>query len=343
MIYSQQVAFTLVIDEFQDLIRVEKSIFSEIQDMWDKYKDRSKLNLIVCGSIYSLMVRIFEDEKEPLFRRATSKIHIKPFSIEVMKKVLYDYYPNYSNEDLLCLYAITGGIPQYIGLLMDNGSYTKEKMLSYFCSYGSPFLSDGREILVSEFGRDYNVYFSILQLISSGKTSQIEIDSIIEKNTGNYLLNLNKDYSLIEQNKPIFSKPDSRNTRWKIKDKYIRFWFRFVFTNQTLVESGRYDLLRELIEREYIQYSGYILEDYFRTKYREEGRFTKVGNSWDKRGVNEIDMVAMNELDKVAIVAEIKRNAKKISETVLIEKAASLKKNFQGYEIQYRGLSLKDM
>src|SRR5690606_14173937 len=100
---------------------------------------------------------------------------------------------------------------------------------------------------------EYGTYFSILQLIASGKTAQSEIDSIIEKNTGAYLNNLEKDYSLIVRNKPIFSKPNSRKTRWNLKDNYLQFWFRFIYSNQSLIESGRFDLLREIIELGYTQ------------------------------------------------------------------------------------------
>ena len=64
-------SFTLVIDEFQDFFRVNKGVFSEIQDIWDKYEKTCKINLVVCGSIYSLMQKIFKDKKEPLYVRAS--------------------------------------------------------------------------------------------------------------------------------------------------------------------------------------------------------------------------------------------------------------------------------
>jgi AAA+ ATPase superfamily predicted ATPase len=182
-----------------------------------------------------------------------------------------------------------------------------------------------------------------MQLIASNKTSQSEIDSIIEKNTGSYLHNLEKEFSMIERNTPIFSKPGSRNTKWRIKDNYLRFWFRFVYANQSLVEIGRYDLLREVIRSDYTQYSGLILEDYFRTKLFEEGRYTKVGSSWDSKGTSEIDIVAVNELDKNALLAEVKRNHRNISKIALEEKSSSIKKNLTGYNIDYAGLSLNEM
>ena len=167
-------------------------------------KDRTKINFIVCGSIYSLLMKIFEDRKEPLFGHLTSKIILKPFSVSVLKTILQDYNPNYTSEDLLCLYTLTGGISQYIALLMNAKSVTIKKMLDFVVRPDSPLLGEGKDLLISEFGKDYSIYFSILQLIAAGKTSQSDIDSIIGKNTGAYLHNLETQYSLIMKQKPMF-------------------------------------------------------------------------------------------------------------------------------------------
>lgn len=73
------------------------------------------------------MKRIFEDESEPLYGRPTSKFTLRPFTIEVMKQILQDVNPNYLPEDLLCLYAITGGVAKYIELLIDAKCYTRKR------------------------------------------------------------------------------------------------------------------------------------------------------------------------------------------------------------------------
>ncbi len=190
LLFAEKEHYTLIIDEFQEFEYINKAIFSEIQNLWDRYKDRIKLNFIVCGSIYSLMTKIFENQKEPLFGRLTSKITLKPFTIRVLKEILRDYNPNYTAEDLLFLYTLTGGVSHYVALLMNAKATTQKKMLDFVLRLDSPFLNEGKDLLVSEFGRDFSIYFSILQLIANGKNTQREIDSIIEKNTGAYLANL---------------------------------------------------------------------------------------------------------------------------------------------------------
>ena len=343
LIYSRQQHFTLIIDEFQDFERINKSIFSDIQDVWDRHKDKAQLNFVVSGSVYSLLVRIFENEKEPLFGRLDAKMVLRPFTTGTIKEVLGDYSPKYQPEDLLCLYMLSGGVPKYLNLLMSAGAYDKASMLAYTCGTGSPFLSEGKELLVSEFGKDYSTYFSILQLIASGKTSQQEIDSVLGKVSSAYLHNLNEEYSLVSKNRPLFSKLGSRNVRWQISDCYLRFWFNFVYAHQFVVESGRNDLLLELVEEGYTNFSGRTLEDYFRAKFSEEGRFTKVGSYWDRSGENEIDLVAISDLEKNALIAEIKRDKSRISLRRLQKKSLTLKNELSKYDLKYQALSLEDM
>ena len=342
LIFSTKKHYTLIIDEFQEFANVNSSIFSEIQNLWDQYKGNAKINFIASGSIYSMMMKIFENRKEPLFGRLTSKITLQPFAVSVIKEILNDYNPRYTPEDLLCLYMLTGGVPKYIDLLMEAGATKKSKMLDMVTSPDSPFISEGKDLLVSEFGKEYGTYFSILQLIDSEKTIQSEIDSVIGKNTGAYLANLEREYSLTTKNRPMFSRPESRKNRWSLNDNYLRFWFRFIFPNQSLIEMGKYDLLREVIDRGYEQYSGLVLEKYFRSKIAEEERITGIGSYWDNKGENEIDVIAINDLDKTAIVAEVKRNPKKIDMNILQSKVHSVKE-LAKYKVELQGLSLENM
>ena len=341
--YAKNTPYTLIIDEFQEFERVNPAIFSQIQHLWDKYKDDVKLNFIVCGSIYSMLIKIFENSKEPLFGRLSSKIILKPFQTTMLKNIIKDCNKKWTNEDLLCLYILTGGVPKYISLLMDAKAASKNKMIDFIVKADSLFLSEGKDLLISEFGKDYGTYFSILQLIANGKNTQSEIDSVIGKNTGTYLANLEKDFALISRKKPLFSKTESRNGRWRITDNYLSFYFRFLYPNQSLIEQRQFDLLRKIILRGYEQYSGLILEDYFKNKLSESGKFTSIGSHWNNKGKNEIDIIALNALNKTAVIAEVKRNARKINLEYLKSKTSAISPELSKYTVDFQGLSLADM
>lgn len=343
MRYGLEHHFTMVFDEFQNFIKVNPAIPSHIQDLWDRYHEKVKVNMVACGSIYNMMHRIFDNEDEPLYGRQDCRINMLPFRISVLKQILHDHNPKYTPEDLLCLYMLTGGVAKYVAWLMDAKAVTKAKMLRWVTQAGSPYLTEGTELIMSEFGKDYTNYLSILQLIASGLTTQSEIDGAIGKNTGAYLDNLEVEYSYIHHRQPMFSKPGGRNSRWQLEDCFLRFWFRFILRNQSLVEMERNDLLLEIIERGYEQYSGLVLEQYFRQKWIEEERVTLVGNYWDRKGLNEIDMIALNDIDKTAVVAEIKRQRKKMSSSDLADKVATIRNKMAKYDIRQIGLTMEDM
>ena len=323
---AQRRHLTLVIDEFQTLYKINPSIFGDIQNIWDRYKQDAKINFIVLGSIQTLMKRIFEDHSEPLYGRPTSKFTLRPFTIDVMKEILHDANPNYTTEDLLCLYAITGGVAKYIELLIDAKCYTKEKMLNYICRQDSYFLTEGKDLLNQEFSGEFSTYFSIMQVIAAGKTKRSEIDSTLHKDMGTYLQNLENKYELICRMKPLLAKQNGKVTAYEIHDNFLRFWFRFIYPYQSLIERNLFSLLRSNITSNYEGFTGRTLERYFQDKVMETEQFTQVGNWWDRKGQNEIDLIAINEFEHSGIVAEIKRNPHKISMTKLQEKLEVLPK-----------------
>ena len=88
MKYGETHHYTLIIDEFQNLLGINAAIPSEIQDIWDRNKDKTHVNLILCGSIYSMMKRIFDHSDQPLYGRRDSHLRLLPFSIETLKNIL---------------------------------------------------------------------------------------------------------------------------------------------------------------------------------------------------------------------------------------------------------------
>ena len=107
---SQTRNFTLILDEFQNFRYVGDYVFTDIQNAWDEGKDLSHMNLILCGSVYSMMTRIFDDKREPLYGRATNRLKVRPFPTAVLKEILPDFNPHYEPDDLLALYMLTGGV-----------------------------------------------------------------------------------------------------------------------------------------------------------------------------------------------------------------------------------------
>ena len=134
-------------------------------------------------------------------------MNMLPFRISVLKQILHDHNPKYTSEDLLCLYMLTGGVAKYVAWLMNAKATTKTKMLRWVTQAGSPYLTEGTELIISEFGKDYTNYLSILQLVAAGMTKQSEIDGALGKNTGAFLDNLETEYSYIHHKQPCSASP----------------------------------------------------------------------------------------------------------------------------------------
>jgi AAA+ ATPase superfamily predicted ATPase len=335
--------FTLVVDEFQEFNTINPSVYSDMQNIWDSQKGAAKINLILCGSVYSLMSRIFEHAKEPLFGRATGRIHLKAFTISTLKEILANYRPKYTNDDLLAFYMMTGGVAKYVELLIEEHAFTLESILNVILTENSLFLDEGKNVLIDEFGKEYGNYFSILSLIASSKTSRVEIESIMEMQVGGFLDRMESEFSLISKVRPIFAKPNSRSVKYQINDNFLNVWFRFIYKYRSVVEIGNLAYLTEIVKRDYQTYSGRILEKYFIEKMMEEGNYSAIGTYWEKSNHNEIDIVAVNDLDKSVVFAEVKRKKENISIPGLITKAKNLQAQLKDYDAEFIGLGIEDM
>lgn len=346
---SKRINFTLVLDEFQNIKYANESIFSDIQDVWDDNKADSKINLVVCGSIYSKMKRIFEDKDEPLYGRATARFKIKPFSISTMKSIMEDFNANYSPDDLLTLYLLTGGVAKYVELLMEQEATDKEAMVEAVVSMGSYFIDEGREMLTDEFGKDYGNYFSVLAALASGYTTRGDISGYVGFDTGGYLDRLENDYGIIAKRRPYLMGEQGKNVRFEISDNFLVFWFRFIYKYWSAVEIGNMDYVQSKIVADYETFSGFALERYFRQKYSENGEFSIVTNYWEPgRHGNpgedkEIDLIAVDVEHKVLVIGEVKRNPDKISIPKLEQKSAKILVHHKKWDARFIGLSLEDM
>jgi len=304
---------TVVIDEFQDFFRVNPSIYSEMQCEWDELSSRAKINLVVTGSVNTLMNKIFKEKKEPLYGHDTDRMTVRPFEVSVLKEILSFYHPGYTADDLLALWTFTGGVAKYVSLLINRKAYTRRRMIEVLIEEDSYFLDEGWAVLVEEFGKEYGTYFSILSAIARGRTSRAEIMNEIAGDVGGYLTRLEEQFGLIAKHQPIFEQTSNKGCRYKLNDNFFRFWFRFVFKHQYLVQVRMFDELRGLVSRDYEVFSGLALEGLFRAEFSEGHVYSRMGGWWDRRGENEIDLVCENEFTGTIGFFEVKRDAKRFN------------------------------
>ncbi len=339
LVHSTDENICIIIDEFQEFLNVNPAAYSELQNLWDSYKHKSRMNLILIGSVYSLMNRIFENAKEPLFGRADRFLKLKPFKAETLAGILKDH-GLYSAKNLFDYYLFTGGIPRYVEILVENRIKGRRQAIEFIIDKYSPFLGEGKNVLIEEFGKEYGIYFSILELISTGHTSRPAMESILERNIGGHLKRLEKDYDIVSKLKPIHAKPESKLRRYYISDNFLNFWFRFIYKNRSAAENENFEYIRQIIHRDYTSYSGRILEKFFMDLLRSTNRYNRIGSFWEKGNKYEIDIVAVNDMEKSLDLFDVKMNQKRLDMSKLQKNSERLTRYFMDYEISLHGLSL---
>ncbi len=339
--YMKENFLITVFDEFQNFEAVDPSVFSTLQNHWDREKDNIKGAFVFIGSVFTLMQKIFEGKKEPLFGRATSRLYIEPLTPYSVSEILTDYNLD-AAVHLPFYYTLFGGIPKYYFLLDRYGLFGKspaEIIKKLYCESDATLQNEGRELLIEEFGKNYHLYFSILQVIAGGETQMARIaDSagINVNSISKYLDELTSYYQVIERRIPVTEyKYEKKVGRYYIKDPALRFWFRYIFRNQSLIEIGDEKSLTTKILNDMQTLMGRSFEELARALLvqRNTGdivpfRFTKIGGFWTRKGDVEIDIVALNEEEGKILFGECKLKGNKFTRVDaqrLKEKAASVK------------------
>jgi len=341
-----QKSFNLIFDEFQEFFNINVSIFSDIQNLWDQYRRKTKINLILSGSVYSLMHKIFQNSDEPLFGRADNIIKLSPFDTHTLKTIINDYSPDYQNDDLLALYTFTGGIPKYLEIICDGCELKVEQMIDFIVRENSPFADEGKNLLIEEFGKNYGTYFSILSAVSGGINTQPEIMAALgDKSIGGQIKRLIEDYGVLKRVRPIGSKAGTQTVRYTIVDNFLQFWFNYFDRYRAMLEIKNFVGLRNIIKADYTTFSGKILERFFCAKLAESNLYKDIGSWWEAKGnLNEIDIVALGLEKNKALAIEVKRQKERYRPTNFAEKVERMKQIvFPNYEIESCCLSLEDM
>ena len=341
-----QKSFNLIIDEFQEFFNINEAIYSDMQNLWDQYRRKTKVNLLLSGSVYSLMHKIFQNSEEPLFGRADNIIKLSPFDTDTLKTIIRDYNPDYQNDDLLALYSFTGGIPKYLEIICDGCEPKVERMIEFIVRENSPFIEEGKNLLIEEFGKNYGTYFSILNAVSGGINTQPDIMSALgDKSIGGQIKRLIEDYNVLKRLRPIGSKESTQAVRYEIADNFLQFWFNYFDRYRSMLEIKNFAGLQNIIKADYTTYSGKILERYFRTKLAESGLYREIGSWWEIKGnLNEIDIVGLLLEKNRALAVEIKRQKDRYRPTVFAEKVERLKQTaLPNYNIETCCLALEDM
>ena len=312
----------LAIDEYPYVARSSKSLASTLQLLIDKYKDTSKLMLILCGSSMSYMEDHVLAYKAPLYGRRTAQMKLLPFDFEETCR----YFKNLSDEDKALIYGVAGGTPQYL-LQMDDSLSVEDNIKNTYLNPIS-FLYEEPTNLLKQEVREPAIYTAIITAIATGSSRMSEISSKVGEDTNvctNYIKNL-MNLGIVQKETPYGEKA-SRKSVYSIEDNMFRFWYRFVLDNNSIIARGAADLVYKRIEPQLSDYMGKVFEEICKQylwKQLLTGKcpveFTSLGRWWgnDPKEKSQTEIDIMGEQDKnTALFAECKWTNEKVDLGVL--------------------------
>lgn len=301
----------LAIDEYPYVARSSKSLASTLQMLIDKYKDHSKLMLILCGSSMSYMENHVLAYKAPLYGRRTAQMKILPFDFEEC----CTYLSRLSDEDKAYIYGIVGGTPQY--LLQINDKLSVEDNIKNTYLNPTSFLYEEPLNLLKQEVREPAIYNAIITAVATGHSRMSEISTKVGESTtvcSGYLKNL-IDLGIIKKETP-YGEKTSKKSIYSIEDNMFYFWYRFVPDNMSAIARGAATLVYRRIKAQLNDYMGRVFEEIcvqYLWKLLLEGNipieFTSLGRWWGndprKRAQTEIDIMGEQDSSS-AIFAECK-------------------------------------
>ena len=314
---EEQVIIT--IDEFPYLLEQNESLPSYLQSFVDERLQNTNSMLVLCGSSVSTMESDVLGHESPLYGRRTGQIDLAPFSFSQASDVIA-----YDIEDAIRSYAVTGGTPMYLTLFDYDrplGENIREEILS-----PTAVLYDEPEFLLRTELRNPARYMSILEAVATGHTTPNEIAGATGIDSGplsKYLQTL-RQLRLIDRSVPVTaSAKQSKRSRYRVADEFLRFWFRFVEPNRSSIEQAPTIVHDGTIEPHLPDHVATTFEDvcqeaaWAAIRQSTLERYSQVGRWW--YGEDEIDIVGLAPGAERILFAECKWTSEPVGHSLVSE------------------------
>jgi hypothetical protein len=256
-------------------------------------------------------------QESPLYGRRTGQFKIE--ALDYRETAVF--HPELSLTDNALIYGITGGVPHYINKLNVKKDLDDAILTNLFDR--SSYLYEEPANLLKQELREPAVYNAIIKAIAAGATHLNEIVTKVGETSGtctSYVKTL-IDLGIVKKETPVTEKT-GKKTIYLLADNFFRFWYRFVPSNMSAIDSGRIDrVYNKAISQYYSDYMGLVFEQMCRDYllyYAQNLPFdiNEVGQWWGTNPKNkkqvQIDIVGTPVEGKEYIIGSCKYRKEKI-------------------------------
>lgn len=301
----------LVIDELPYLIEGNAAFPSILQYAWDEILQSANVTLVLCGSSIHMMEEGVLESASPLYGRSSAQIRLKPLSFDEVS----DGFPNYSFEDKMRLYAVTGGVPKYMEFF--DGRTVEEAIRDNIFST-SGFLYNEPRFLLAQDTRNPLTHYSVLKAIAYGNHRVSDIAATLERPRTDilpYLKILERLGYVIRRTPATEGAPDkSKKGLYYICDGLLSFWFTFVLPYEGELEMGNMQpSMRAMASLFDSRFVALAFEDVSRQTVAHlcsSGIIpfepNRIDSYWNKKSTIEIDVCATSPDENRILLGECK-------------------------------------
>ena len=313
----------IVLDEFTYLISGNKAIPSILQKVWDETLKNTQIMIVLCGSYIGMMETEVLGYQAPLYGRRTASTLLRP--MDLASSALF--FPSYSAEEKFLTWAVVGGMPYYLRTFQDSQDVFANIRQHILDAQSGTLFNEPRLLLMEELREPRN-YFSLLRAIAQGRTRLNEIAQgagIGDVTTVARYLDILQQMRLITRRVPATETQPEKSKKgiYHIDDHFLRFWFRYVHPNQSSLDLGLADaILQQRIKPDLDHFVANAFEEaaiIFTGRLAQAGELDffpeRIGGWWNRDA--EIDVLAINLTEKIALVGECKWTGHPIGTRVL--------------------------
>jgi len=226
----------VILDEFQYLMGQEDDVVSQLVAIWDRELKGRPLTLVLCGSEVATMERL-EGGDSPLYGRPNWSARIRAF----------DYWDTYAMvsrrpiREAALIYGIFGGTPRCLAAVDPGGELAANVIRTVLSPRGEVHLQLDRLIEQEKGIRDPGDYRAVITAVASGNTETDRIAAAAGLSNRTHVVD--RALRILERLELIYRERNfgaSPRTPWKnrIADNAVRFWYRFVQKNRSLLQTG---------------------------------------------------------------------------------------------------------
>ncbi len=294
----------IIIDEFHFLVKTS----NDFKVAFLKLLMEEQCMFLFLSSSVNWVENSMIEDFGPAARALYLTIKCKEFSfLELVKR-----FPDMSVEKTIYANAILGGVPEYLNYWNEKSS-VKENILRLFLRKDAPLLYGAETFLKKEL-RELGAYNAILASLAAGRNKLNDIyarTGFSRAKISVYIKNL-IELDVVEK---VFSFDASESANlvhanvqkglYRIKDNYLRFWYRYVFPNLSAILMGdgervyEKEVLKDFAVYMQESFAGVcseylkLMDQYGRLMQRYETWGTWYGKS------GRIDVVAGNESGEI--------------------------------------------